>query len=287
MPQISESRPSVQSSTEAERTTAGSPIVEVGIVRWRDGVDERTVDSVAEEVPVALVYHGVSHVVMLATPADLEDLGVGFSLSEGVVASPGEIQFAEAVAREDGAFEVRMGVTSERFSALLRRVRNTTGRTGCGLCGVSTIEDAIRTPSVTADVRVSARELHGALASLAHHQRINSRTGSVHAAGWVLPGSGIQIVREDVGRHNALDKVIGAVIRSGQDISKGWLVVTSRASYEMVLKSAAVGVSFLAAVSAPTAFAIRLAQQSGLTLVGFAREHQHVVYAHSEKVTSD
>ena len=262
-----------------------APVREVDVVRWRDGGLERTVDRVAEEVPVALVYHGVSHVVMLATPADLEDLAVGFSLSEGVVAYPGEIQFTEAAARDDGAFEVRIGIAAERFSALLRRVRNTTGRTGCGLCGVATIEDAIRNPAVGASgVQVTTQELHAALADLTARQHINAQTGSVHAAAWVLPGKGIQLVREDVGRHNALDKVIGAVVRSGEDIRAGWLLVTSRASYEMVQKSASLGVSLLVAVSAPTAFAIRLAQDSGLTLVGFARERQHVVYAHEKRL---
>ena len=262
-----------------------APVREVDVVRWRDGDLERTVDRVAEEVPVALVYHGVSHVVMLATPADLEDLAVGFSLSEGVVAYPGEIQFTEAAARDDGAFEVRIGIAAERFSALLRRVRNTTGRTGCGLCGVATIEEAIRNPAVGASgVQVTTQELHAALADLTARQHINAQTGSVHAAAWVLPGKGIQLVREDVGRHNALDKVIGAVVRSGEDIRAGWLLVTSRASYEMVQKSASLGVSLLVAVSAPTAFAIRLAQDSGLTLVGFARERQHVVYAHEKRL---
>jgi FdhD protein len=261
--------------------------VEVVVDRWRDGEVEHVTDQVAEEVPVALTYHGISHVVMLATPSDLEDLAAGFTLSEGIVASPSEIHSVEAHAdREDGALEVRIGINADRFSDLLRRQRNTTGRTGCGLCGAATVEDAIRTPdAVPTGLTVSCEELHAALHDIQQHQHINRRTGSVHAAAWVVPGQGIQFVREDVGRHNALDKVIGALVRSKQDFSTGWLLVTSRASYEMVQKAATVGFSMLAAVSAPTAFAIRLARSTGLTLVGFAREHSHVVYAHPSRLT--
>lgn len=266
-------------------SVVSEPVVERPVERWRDGAVERVTDSIAEEVPVALVYHGVSYVVMLATPADLEDLAVGFTLSEGIVANRTEIHSVEVAPRDDGAFEVRLGIAAERFSALLRRQRNTTGRTGCGLCGIATVEEAIRTPARVADgVRVSIAELHATLRELQRHQTINARTGSVHAAAWIVPGKGIVFAREDVGRHNALDKVIGAVTRAQGDFADGWLVVTSRASYEMVQKAASVGASFLAAVSAPTAFAIRLAETSGLTLVGFARERQHVVYAHPSRM---
>lgn len=259
---------------------------ELLVDRWRDGVQEHVIDRVAEEVPVALVYHGVSHAVMLATPADLEDLAAGFTLSEGIVANADEIHSLESVQNEDGSFSVNIGIASTRFSDLLRRERNTTGRTGCGLCGAAKLEDAIRPPSpVSAGVEVSVAELHEALVAIRSFQQVNAMTGSVHAAAWVQPGKGIELVREDVGRHNALDKVIGALIRKREDISRGWFLITSRASYEMVQKSATVGVSFLAAVSAPTAFAVRLAQSTGLTLVGFARDRQHVVYAHPQRLT--
>lgn len=258
---------------------------EVMVERWRDGRVERVADRVAEEVPVALTYHGVPHVVMLTTPSDLEDLAVGFSLSEQIVAAPAEIRSVEAGIRDDGELEVRIGIDPERFSGLLRRQRNLTGRTGCGLCGAQTIEEAIRNPAaVTAGVTVAVAELHAALRDLQHRQTINAQTGSVHAAAWVVPGRGIEIVREDVGRHNALDKVIGAVVRANGDFTEGYFIVTSRASYEMVQKAAIVGGTFLAAVSAPTAFAIRLAEATGLTLVGFAREHQHVVYANPQRL---
>ena len=260
---------------------------EVTVDRWHDGKLQRAHDQVAEEVPVALTYHGVPHVVMLATPANLEDLAVGFTLSEEIVARREEIVSVEAVARDDGALEVRIGIAAERFSGLLRRQRNMTGRTGCGLCGAQTVEDAIRNPRAGASgINVSAAALHAALADLQRWQEINRLTGSVHAAAWVLPEHGIQLVREDVGRHNALDKVIGAVARSGADFSTGYFLVTSRASYEMVQKTATVGAPLLAAVSAPTAFAIRLAAAAGVTLVGFLRERQHVVYANPGRLTA-
>ncbi|MFC4311567.1 formate dehydrogenase accessory sulfurtransferase FdhD [Steroidobacter flavus] len=258
---------------------------EVTVHRWRDGDVERVADQVAEELPVSLVFNGVPHVVMLATPANLEDLAVGFTLSESIVGSPSEIVSVESAIREDGNLEVRIGITASRLSDLLRRQRNMTGRTGCGLCGAQTVEDAIRQPApVQGGVNVDVDSLHDALRNLRERQEINLRTGSVHAAAWVMPESGIKLVREDVGRHNALDKVIGAVVRAGGDFKYGYFVVTSRASYEMVQKAVTVGGTLLAAVSAPTAFAIRMAESAGLTLVGFAREHQHVVYAHPSRL---
>ena len=264
------------------RTDATSRQVKVR--RWRDGSEAAAVDEVAEEAPIALTYHSIPHVVMLATPADLEDLAVGFTVSEGLVADAREISSVDVIPGPD-AIEVRIGVASERFAQILRRQRNLTGRTGCGLCGVETVEEAIRRPlPVAAGVRVTSAELHAALKDLESRQRLNARTGSVHAAAWVRPGRGIEVVREDVGRHNALDKVIGALLRAGIDPATGYALVTSRASYEMVQKTATAGIALLAAVSAPTALAIRLADASGLTLIGFARPHQHVIYAGSERL---
>lgn len=254
--------------------------VELSVERWRRGTITRERDLIAEEMPVSLVYHGVPHVVMLATPADLEDYAVGFTLSEGLVQRPDEIRGLEVIWGDESA-EVRITVAWERFSALIERRRNLTGRSGCGLCGQETVEQAVReVRPVGAGARLSAAELHQAIAQLAQLQPLNARTGSVHAAAWVLPGKGIQLVREDVGRHNALDKAIGALVRSGIDPAAGALLLTSRASFEMVQKSVGVGVALIAAFSAPTAFAVRLAERAGLTLVAFAREHQHVVYAH-------
>jgi FdhD protein len=257
---------------------------EVSVERWSGGATTRTTDQVAEEVPVALIYHNVPHVVMLATPANLEDYAVGFTLSEGLVARPEEIREVEVTTGAD-AVDVRVTVAWERFTELLHRRRNLTGRTGCGLCGAETAEDAIRevTP-VGPGTAVAAEDLHEAIEQLGSLQPINARTGSVHAAAWVIPGKGIQLVREDVGRHNALDKAIGALVRGQADLASGYMLITSRASYEMVQKCATVGISFLAALSAPTAFAVRLASTAGLTLVAFARRDRHVVYAHPERL---
>ena len=269
---------------EAKGQSAAAVSAEVAVQRWTRGATTRTTDQVAEEMPVALVYHDVPHVVMLATPADLEDYAVGFTLSEGLVGRADEIRGVEVVLGEASA-DVKISVAWERFTQLLQRRRNLAGRTGCGLCGAETAEDAIREcPAVPAGVTLSAAELHAAMAQLSGRQPINARTGSVHAAAWVVPGEGIKVVREDVGRHNALDKTIGALARAKTDFASGYMLITSRASYEMVQKCATVGIPFLVALSAPTAFAVRLAQRTGLTLVAFARADQHVVYAHPHRI---
>ena len=269
---------------EAKGQSAAAVSAEVAVQRWTRGATTRTTDQVAEEMPVALGYHDVPLVVMLATPADLEDYAVGFTLSEGLVERADEIRGVEVVQGEASA-DVKISVAWERFTQLLQRRRNLAGRTGCGLCGAETAEDAIREcPAVPAGVTLSAAELHAARAQLSGRQPINARTGSVHAAAWVVPGEGIKVVREDVGRHNALDKTIGALARVKTDFASGYMLITSRASYEMVQKCATVGIPFLVALSAPTAFAVRLAQRTGLTLVAFARADQHVVYAHPQRI---
>jgi FdhD protein len=258
---------------------------ELPVERWIRGSTTHTTDRVAEEMPVALVYHGMPHVVMLATPANLEDFATGFTLSEGLVGEAHEIHSVE-VERGADAIDVRVGISAERFSQMLERRRNLTGRTGCGLCGAETVDQAIRPPpQVGAGATLSVGELHAALIDIQAQQPINALTGSVHAAAWIEPGRGITCVREDVGRHNALDKTIGALTRAGADLTAGCMLITSRASYEMVQKSATVGICFVVAVSAPTALAIRVAQMSGVTLVGFARREQHVVYTHPERLT--
>ena len=270
---------------EPKRDEPKSVSSELSVDRWAQGATTHTTDQVAEEVPVALVYHNVPHVVMLATPADFEDYAYGFTLSESLVARPEEIREVEVTQGAD-AVDVKIAVAWERFTELLHRRRNLTGRTGCGLCGAETAEDAIReVGQVGPGPTVTVADLHSAIDQLGTMQPINARTGSVHAAAWVVPGKGIQLVREDVGRHNALDKAIGAVIRAKTDVGSGYMLVTSRASYEMVQKCATVGISFLAAFSAPTAFAVRLAQKSGLTLVAFARRDRHVVYANPGRLT--
>jgi FdhD protein len=261
-----------------------APIVQLPVRRWRDGQWESAVDSVAEETPVSLSFNSIPHVVMLATPRDLADLGVGFTLSEALVARPDEIR-GVTVAETDQGQELRLSVTQERLAAILDQRRNLTGRTGCGVCGAETIEDAIRKPGpVAAGGTVKREALVEALRELKGRQRLGSETGSLHAAAWVGWDGRIDLVREDVGRHNALDKVIGARVRAGQGFDSGFALITSRASYEMVQKAATMGIRMLVAVSAPTALAVRLAAETGLTLVGFAREHQQVAYAHPERL---
>jgi formate dehydrogenase accessory protein FdhD len=264
----------------AEPSAPATVSAEVRVDRWARCATTHTTDQVAEEMPVALVYHDVPHVVMLATPADLEDYATGFTLSEALVAHADEIRGVE-VRSGAASVDVHITVAWERFTQLLQRRRNLTGRTGCGLCGAETAADAIReTAAVPKGVEVTSADLHAAIEQLGGLQPINARTGSVHAAAWVVPGQGIRVVREDVGRHNALDKTIGALTRARADLAAGYMLITSRASYEMVQKCATVGIPFLAALSAPTAFAVRLAERSGVTLVAFARRDQHVVYAH-------
>lgn len=256
----------------------------VSIKRWRDGTETIENDEVAEEVPVALVYNGVPHVVMLATPLDLEDFAIGFSLTEGIVRSPSEILAVRAHSRSEG-IEVRLRIPEERFACLPGKERNLTGRTGCGLCGAATLQQAVRHPRpVDVGAAVSVADLRDAQVQLHARQDINRLTGAVHAAAWVVPGKGVVHVREDVGRHNALDKLIGVLANTRASRNEGFVLVTSRASYEMVQKCAEAGIGFLAAVSAPTGLAIRLALETGLTLVGFLRGGNCVVYANSHRL---
>jgi FdhD protein len=253
--------------------------------RWRGDLHERTQDYIAEEVPVSLVYNGLPHVVMLATPTNLEEFALGFSITEGIIKNPQELLSARIYNRANG-IEVQLKIPDQRFQCLADIGRNLTGRTGCGLCGASTLKQAIRQPNpVNGDLILSAAELRSALTDIKQHQKLNQLTGAVHAAAWATPGQGILNLREDVGRHNALDKLIGFLLRTGKDLSVGFVIVTSRASYEMVQKTAWVGITLLAAVSAPTGLAIRLANETGLTLIGFARDDQHVIYTHPQRLT--
>lgn len=254
------------------------------VQRWRGGIREEVEDCVAEEAPIALMYNGEPHVVMLATPVDLEDFALGFSLTEGIVAGLHEIESVRVYERSEG-IEVRVRIPPARCESAADKGRNLTGRTGCGLCGARTLQQAVRRPPpVGSGVRVPAADLTRILASLRSRQRLNASTGAVHAAAWALPGQDALLVREDVGRHNALDKLIGALARKQADFGGGFVVVTSRASYEMVQKCAMVGIGFMAAISAPTGLAIKLAEDAGLTLVGFARHEDHVVYAHPRRL---
>ena len=237
-------------------------------------------ELLAEEVPLALVYNGISHAVMMGTPLDLEDFALGFSLTEGILESPSELLDFEV--REEGeGLALEMHILESRFQSLKTRRRALTGRTGCGLCGLDSIDAAMRpAKSVMADEQYSAAQLTAALSRLVEAQELNSVTGATHAAG-LLRGEQM-IVREDVGRHNALDKVIGAAARETGE--GGALLISSRASYEMVHKAAAAGVPVLVAVSAPTALAVRIAEEAGVTLIGFARGARLTAYSHPGRI---
>lgn len=241
-------------------------------------------DRIAAEVPVALSYNRVSHVVMMATPSDLEDLALGFSLTEGLVGSPADLLEVRVLPRE-GGIEVAMTIADDWFDRLATRRRNLAGRTGCGLCGAETIEQALRHPEpVAARLRVTAPALQRAVDALERHQPLQADTGAAHGAAWCAPDGRILQLREDVGRHNALDKLIGGLFRAGFDPWAGFALVSSRASYEMVYKTAAAGIELLAAVSAPTTLAVEFAERCGLTLVGFARPGRHNVYTFGNRI---
>ncbi len=239
---------------------------------------------VAEEVPVALVYNGRSHAVMMATPADLEDFAAGFSLTENIVGSLAELERTEVV-RVGHGIELQCTIPAHVAEKLQVRARHLPGRGGCGLCGKEAIADVMRTVSaVTSPLRVTPAALWRAGASLSARQSLNAATHAVHAAAWATADGELQVVREDVGRHNALDKVIGALLLADVDASRGFLIVTSRASYELVQKAAAAGVPLLAAVSRPTALAVRIAEGAGMTLVALLRGESANVHAGAGRI---
>ena len=242
--------------------------------------------SLVEETAVALVYNGISHAVMLTTPTDLEDFAYGFSLTEGIIARRHDIYAMDVVHTALG-IEVRMELASACFAALKLRRRSLAGRSGCGLCGVDSLAAAMRpvTP-LSHRFALSRAALARALDELPHDQTLHRLSGGAHAAAWVAADGRVKLVREDVGRHNALDKLIGAVLRWGDDARAGFVVITSRASHELVHKTAAAGIGCLAAVSAPTAQAVREAQAAGLILIGFARSTRCTAYTFPETLTA-
>jgi FdhD protein len=239
---------------------------------------------VAEEIPVALVYNGEPFVVVMASPADLEDMAVGFSLTEGIVDDAAQLARIEVV-RHSRGIELQLHVDDAAAARLADRRRGISARTGCGVCGIESIDEVLRAPRPVASAGMfDPAALWRAAAELESRQPLNSETRAVHGAGFASREGVLQIVREDVGRHNALDKVIGALVRERLDPANGFLVVTSRASYELVQKAAAVGVPVLAAVSRPTSLAIQLAGQANITLVGLLRGRSANVYSHPARL---
>lgn len=212
------------------------------VERWQGGQHSVQQDYIAEEVPVSLIYNGEPHVVMLATPTNLEEFALGFSITEGIVDHPAEILSRRVCNRKDG-IEVRLKIPEKRRQGMADKGRNLTGRTGCGLCGASTLQQAVRHPlPVSGGASITSTELLSALDELTQHQQLNRLTGAVHAAAWVLQVQVIQTIREDVGRHKALDKLIGALFRTGRNPADGFVIVTSRTSYEMVEKTTVAGI---------------------------------------------
>ncbi len=261
----------------SDNTPAGLSACDV-TVRAGEQVSQHS-DLLADEVPIAMVYNGISHAVMMATPLNLEDFGRGFSLTEGIIDRDSQLLDVEITPSPQGV-EIQMRVVAEAFQQLKQRRRQLTGRTGCGLCGIDSL-NAVQ-PCV-APVPVgqlpNANIIENALAALQTQQVLQQQCGAVHAAAYANANGKLLIVREDVGRHNALDKLIGAL--HGQPEPNSFFLVSSRASYEMVTKAATAGISTLVSVSAPTSMAVALAQQAHMNLIGFARPGRHVIYHHS------
>ncbi|HEV7159372.1 MAG TPA: formate dehydrogenase accessory sulfurtransferase FdhD [Caulobacteraceae bacterium] len=240
--------------------------------------------AVPEETPVAFVYDATTEAVMMATPADLEDFAVGFSLTERIVGSAQDIAALEIAAQAAGV-ELRMWLTKDRAGALASRRRTRAGPTGCGLCGIESLAEALPTLAVVrSTLKVRTGAILEVMKDLADRQTLNRQTRAMHGAAFFVPGRGIVIVREDVGRHNALDKLAGAMARGGERASEGVVLITSRVSVELVQKAAVIGAPILAAVSAPTALALRVAEAAGVTIVGVVRADGLEVFTGAERI---
>ena len=253
---------------------------------WRDGGLSDGTRAIPEETAIALTYNGGTYAVMMATPRDLSDFAVGFSLSEGIVQSPDEIESLDVVDLDDG-IELRMWLASSKADRLSVRRRYIAGPTGCGLCGIDSIAEAVRPAAIIGQGRqFSPQQIMAAMQAVAPLQKINIETRAVHAAAFWTPARGIVALREDVGRHNALDKLAGAVALDKINAGEGMVLLTSRVSVEMVQKAAAMGAPLVVAVSAPTALAVRMADAAGITLAAIARSDGFEIFTHAGRVTS-
>jgi len=262
-----------------------APAVSVPALARRGGVSFATTRVVPDEQAVAFTYNGSTHAVMMATPADLEDFAIGFALTEGLIEDRSEIENLEIMPTPLG-IEARVWLKGDRADAYAKRRRSMAGPTGCGLCGIESLEAAMRPlPHVTADLKVSPQAIVAAMASLDPAQTLNDQTHAVHGAAFWTEREGLVALREDVGRHNALDKLVGALVRAGRTAADGLLLMTSRVSIELIQKAARLNAPVLVAVSAPTAAAIRLADEAGITLVAVARRQDFEVFTHSERLS--
>ncbi|MEZ5475349.1 MAG: formate dehydrogenase accessory sulfurtransferase FdhD [Steroidobacteraceae bacterium] len=262
------------------------PVVELSRSVWRAGSSSQANRPIPEETAIAFSYNHTTYAVMMATPAELEDFAVGFSLAERICDRATDILALEVVAVELG-IELRMTVDVAFEQSLRERRRRMAGPSGCGLCGVESLEQAMRVvPPVSADLTIGFQQLVSAMSALRKLQTMNQQTSAVHAAAFWTAGEGIVAVREDVGRHNALDKLAGALARMAISARSGVVLLTSRVSIELVQKAAVMGAPIVAAVSAPTALAIRTAEAAGMTLVGVARADGFEVFTHGARVTA-
>lgn len=276
-------------SDEWQALAAEQTVSTLQVTRWQGAQATVQPDALAQEIPIALIYNGVSHVVMLGTPADLEDFAYGFSFTEGIISARNQIYGVEvkALYHPHGllqGLEVHVSLATEQFTALKAQRRNLTGRTGCGLCGAESLQQVFKQPGMRAGeyADVTVHSIETAMAQLKSQQPLQQLSGATHASALADADGHIVAVREDVGRHNALDKLIGYLLRQESDLSAiwktHWVLTTSRASYEMVQKVAMTGGRVLVAMSAPTALAVSLAEEYDFLLVGFARASQCVVY---------
>jgi FdhD protein len=263
------------------------PVRTVGRKVWRGDSASDDTRSIPEETAVALTYNGGTYAVMMATPQNLRDFAVGFSLSEGIVQSPDEIGSLDIVELDDG-IELRMWLAQSKAGSLSERRRQIAGPTGCGLCGIDSIAEAVRPAAIVGPGRsFSPRQIMTAMRSLPPLQPINIETRAVHAAAFWTPGRGIVALREDVGRHNTLDKLAGALALEKMSASDGMVLLTSRVSVEMVQKAAEMGAPLMVAVSAPTALAVRMAEAAGITLAAIARADGFEVFTHPDRIAPE
>jgi FdhD protein len=252
---------------------------------WREGSPSVGSRSIPEETAVAITYNGGTYAVMMSTPQDLEDFAIGFSLSEGVITSSADIHSLDVLSLDDGV-ELRMWLSEPKADRLAERRRHIAGPTGCGLCGIESIAEAMRPAAIIGrGPQFSPEQIMAAMQGLPPRQKLNIETRAVHAAAFWDVGSGIVVLREDVGRHNALDKLSGALARASIVASEGIILLTSRVSVEMVQKSAAIGAPVMVSVSAPTALAVRMANAAGITLAAIARADGFEVFTHPFRIS--
>jgi len=263
------------------------PVRSVARQVWRNGILNEGSRLIPEETAIALTYNGGTYAVMMGTPTDLRDFAIGFSLSEGIVPLAEDIASLDVVALDDG-IELRMWLAPEKAARINERRRHIAGPTGCGICGIDSIEQALRPAAVVTGGRsFASHEIMTAMAAVAPSQAINIETRAVHAAAFWTPSQGIVALREDVGRHNALDKLSGALAQGDVAASEGMVLLTSRVSVEMVQKAASMGATLISAVSAPTALAVRMAERAGITLVAIARSDGFEVFTHPQRIAAD